>query len=97
MCGGGETSGPSPAVSMTNASAHNDHLAAADDSDTSDDESEAEDNHPDPFPQDPDVTGWTDDQIGCYFYGRYKHFKKKWRNCQGSRKPVGRRMARPRA
>ena len=95
--GGGETSGSSPTVPMANVASSNDQYLAADDSDTSDDESEAEDHHPDPYPQDPDMTGWTDNQIGCFYYGRYKHFKKKWRNFQGARKPAGRRMARPRA
>ena len=69
-----------------------------DDSDTSDEESDGEyDRYPDPHPADPDMTGWSQNQVGCYFYGRYKHFKKKWRNYQGSRKPPGRRLSRPRA
>ena len=45
-------------------------------SDTSDEESNAEDNYPDPHPSDPDMTGWSPNQVGCYLYGRYKHFKK---------------------
>ena len=64
-----------------------------DDSDTSDEESDGEDDrYPDPHPADPDMTCWSSNQIGCYLYGRYKHFKKKWRNYQGSRKPLGRRL-----
>ena len=35
------------------------------------------------------MTGWTPNQMGCYYYGRYTHFKKKWRNFQGTRKPQG--------
>ena len=37
----------------------------ADDSDTSDEESNAGDDHyPDPHPADPDMTGWTENQLG---------------------------------
>ena len=67
-----------------------------DDSDTSDDESDVDDGHPDPYPCDPDFTGWSANQLGGYFYQTYKHYKKKWRNFQGARKPSGRRLARPR-
>ena len=43
------------------------------------------------------MTGWSSNQVGCYFYGKYKHFKKKWRNYQGARRQQGRRLSRPRA
>ena len=49
------------------------HYLIGDDSDTSDDESDdGYDNHPDPFPADPDMAGWSSNQIGCYLYGKYK-------------------------
>ena len=84
---GGETSGSSVGGSLTQSStAHQPQFLAADDSDTSDDGSDDEVCHPDPHPIDPDMTGWSDNQIGCYFYGKYNHFKKKWRNFQDARK-----------
>ena len=97
--GGGGVCGASPVDSGTPPPpAIAEHYSFADDSDTSDEESDGEtDNYPDPHPADPDMTGWTSNQIGCYFYGRYKHFKKKWRNYQGVRKPPGHRLSRPRA
>ena len=46
------------------------HFSIADDSDTSDEESDGEiDNYLDPHPVDPDMVGWSTNQIGCYFYG----------------------------
>ena len=50
--------------------------AIDDDSDTSDEESDSEDRHPDPHPADPDMTGWSTNQIGGYFYQKYKYYKK---------------------
>ena len=62
---GGGTSGSASAVHVaTNASLPETQLFE-DDSDTSDDESEY-DYHPDPHPTDPDMTGWSSNQIGCF-------------------------------
>ena len=41
--------------------------ALDDDNDTSDEESDCDDHHPDPHPAEPDMTGWSTNQIGGYF------------------------------
>ena len=76
--GGGGASGTPPVDSgMPPPPAITEHCSIVDDSDTSGEESDGEmDNYPDPHPADPGMTGWSTNQIGCYFYGRYKHFLK---------------------
>ena len=95
--GGGGAYGTSPAETVAPPPpAIAEHFSIVDDSDASDEESDGEiDNYPDPHPVDPDMTGWSTNQIGCCFYDRWKHSKKKWRNLQGARKPPGRRLSSP--
>ena len=67
LCGGGgHAVAPSGHVAESSKVCGN--YAVDDDSDTSDDESDTGDRHPDPHPADPDLTGWSANQVGCYFY-----------------------------
>ena len=64
--GGGGAYGASPAESVPPPPTSTECYNIADDSDTSDEESDDEiDNHPDPHPSDPDMTGWSSNQVGC--------------------------------
>ena len=58
--GGGGAYGASPAETTVPPPAITEHFTIADDSDTSDEESDGEqDQYPDPHPVDPDMTGWS--------------------------------------
>ena len=60
-----------------------DHMpmsAADDDSDTSDDE---DGHYHVQDPDEPDMTGWTSNQVGEYYYQKYKQYKRKWRRFAG--------------
>ena len=64
-----------------------------DDSDTSDDE---EGHYQTQDADEPDMTGWTANQVGEFYYQKYKHYKRKWRRFSGrqpkrSRGPTRRR------
>ena len=70
---------PLPGISLTANSLSNDwNEGEWDDSDTSDEE-EAQHIYPVDDGETIDMTGWSDNAIGAYYYQKYKFFKRKWR------------------